>query len=143
MRRTSLKASVTIVICPGVGRISIGYSATAIIRGMPYGTQATALPAMGSPRAAASASILRRASYGAAYCGLSASGVGGGLSAVSATLAPLDGAHTPVRSGGAVWPFAVAANKSSSATYFIAVFIAGVIVDLCQDRCRARGRPAS
>ena len=38
MRRTSLNASVTIVICDGRWMISAGYSATAIIRGNPYGT---------------------------------------------------------------------------------------------------------
>ena len=59
MRRTSLNASVTIVICPGVCRISIGYVATDIIRGMPYGEQSTAALAGGSPRLVASASAWR------------------------------------------------------------------------------------
>src|SRR5947207_11187468 len=101
IRRTSLKASVTMVIWPGVGRISIGYSATDIMRGMPYGTHATAPLAIGSPFAAASASTFLRASNGPAYCGFITMAVaGGGTSFGSAPPPPRYGPHAPARSDG-------------------------------------------
>src|SRR5215467_10605322 len=69
------------------------------MRGTPYGTQATAPLAIGSPRAAASASVFLRVSNGTAYSGLSTSGVAGGAaSAGSAPRPPRYGAQTPVRS---------------------------------------------
>src|SRR5262245_55780532 len=79
--------------------ISTGYSATAIMRGMPYGTQLTAAVASGSPRLIAASSAARRVSYGFAYCGFNTIGLGGGgLSAGSAPLPARYGAHTPERS---------------------------------------------
>src|SRR5688572_21275038 len=99
MRRTSLNASVIIVICPAVCRISTGYDATDIMRGMPYGAQPTAALGSGSPRFVASASATRRASYAFAYSGFKTSGVAGG-GAPTAFAAPRpapNGTHTPER----------------------------------------------
>src|SRR4051812_22008229 len=126
MRRTSLNASVTIVICPGVGRISIGYSATDIMRGMPYGTHATAPLAIGSPLAAASASALRFASNGAAYCGLNSIGVAGGGASGSTAAGPelvegrppRYGAQTPLRSTSADAVAAASAIASAATNVF-------------------------
>src|SRR2546423_13016385 len=117
MRRTSLKASVTIVIWPFVGRISIGYDATAIMRGMPYGTHATAPLAIGSPFAAASASAFRFASNGPAYCGFSTSGVAAGAARFGAApRPPRGGAHTPARSTCADGGGARQAGANATAT---------------------------
>src|SRR5687767_2379443 len=100
MRRTSLKASVTIVTWPGVRRISTGYDATAIIRGKPYGRQCTASLAGGSPRFVASASAARWASKALAYGCLSTIGVaGGGTSFGSRPRPPPSGTQEPPMSG--------------------------------------------
>src|SRR6185503_12627167 len=101
-RRTSLNASAMIVNCPGVSRISTGYEATAIMRGIPYGAQATEALAGGSPRFVASASAARCARYSLAYAGLSTTGpAGGGATAGSAPRPAPNGAHTPVMPGRA------------------------------------------
>src|SRR5438552_7284584 len=69
------------------------------MRGMPYGTHATAPLAIGSPFAAASASAFRFASNGPAYCGFSTSGVAAGAASFgSAPRPPRYVAHTPARS---------------------------------------------
>ena len=69
------------------------------MRGMPYGTHATAPLAIGSPFAAASASAFRFASNGPAYCGFNTSGVAAGAASFgSAPRPPRYVAHTPVRS---------------------------------------------
>src|SRR5215475_6420970 len=89
-----------IVICFGVWMISIGYTATDIIDGTPYGTQAELAVANGSPRLFAAASAARRASYALAYSGFIASGVeGGGANLGSAPRPPRYGPQAPLKSG--------------------------------------------
>src|ERR1043166_9295869 len=81
------------------------------MRGMPYGTHATALLAIGSPLAAASASAFRFASKAAAYGAFRTIGVAGGAASFgSAPRPPRYGAQTPVRSG-----VCAAADAASSA----------------------------
>src|SRR5262245_47306807 len=89
-----------IVTCPGVCRISTGYEATDIMRGIPYGMHDTAALGGGSPRLVASASAARCASYFFAYSGLRTSGpAGGGASAALAPRPPVKGAHAPSNPG--------------------------------------------
>src|SRR5262245_50732956 len=79
---------------------SIGYTATDIIDGIPYGTQAELAVASGSPRLFAAASAARRASYALAYSGFIANEVaGGGANLGSAPRPPRYGPHAPPKSG--------------------------------------------
>src|SRR5262252_7901550 len=83
---------------------SIGYTATDIIDGIPYGTQAELAVASGSPRLFAAASAARRASYALAYSGFITNGVaGGGVNLGSAPRPPRYGPHAPLKSGTLVF----------------------------------------
>src|SRR6185503_15081784 len=143
-RRTSLNASAMIVNCPGVSRISTGYEATAIMRGIPYGAQATEALAGGSPRFVASASAARCARYSLAYAGLRTTGpAGGGATAGSAPRPEPNGAHTPVRLGRAwVCPAAGVANAIALRTTppIHPTIREGVLIDLSSAWGCARGR---
>src|SRR6187402_1643494 len=81
--------------------ISSGYSATDIMRGIPYGMQSTAGVASGSPRLVAASSAARRSSQDVLYVPFSRIGVAGGAANFgSAPRPPRYGAHAPDRSGG-------------------------------------------
>src|SRR6188768_3704371 len=121
MRRTSLNASVIIVTCPGVCRISTGYEATDNIRGIPYGVQTTAALGGGSPRFVASASAARCASYLALNSGLSSNGVAGGGAIFGSTpRPPVSGAHAPARFGVADCARGASCQASAATTMTVA-----------------------
>src|SRR5262245_26182258 len=135
--------------------ISIGYTATDIIDGTPYGTQLELGFASGSPRLFAAASAARRASYAFAYSGLSATGVaGGGASFGSAPRPALYGPHAPLKSGaGFVCARARPAKDTTSPTTMIeshnemrSRWIIGWTLlwkagpGPCRDRCRVHDR---